>query len=70
MHVFYAILGSFRADRYLCICSEICGLSDMSDKSDESDESDESDSPTKKIKKPPYGSFLMIWDYSIFNKVK
>ena len=58
MQVFHAILGSFRADRYLCICSEICGLSDMSDESD------------KKIKKPPYGSFLMIWDYSISNKVK
>ena len=45
----------------------VCHLSDMSDMSDESDESD---SLTKKIKKPPYGSFLMIWDYSIFNKVK
>ena len=41
-----------------------CHLSDMSDMSDESD------SLTKKIKKPPYGSFLMIGDYSIFNKVK
>ncbi len=67
MQVFYAILGSFRADRHLCICPEICGLSDMSDMSDMSDESD---SLTKKIKKPPYGSFLMIWDYSISNKVK
>ena len=44
----------------------VCHLSDMSDMSDSSDVSDVSD----KKKKPPYGSFLMIWDYSISNKVK